>query len=81
MLHTILYSYSCTAHRLEELRFKGLLCPHSLLAKWEPVSTTEMEGGLFTIVLNMGLLEMPQILDYWSTLWTSDVPFFKDDDS
>ena len=36
----------------------------------------EMEG-FFAIVLNMGLLEMPQIQDYWSTSWISDVSFFK----
>ena len=39
---------------------------HSALAQWEPVSPSEMEGFL-GIVLNMGLVDMPEIQDYWST--------------
>ena len=31
-----------------------------------------MEGFL----QNMGLIDMPNIQDYWSTAWTVQVPFF-----
>ena len=34
-----------------------------------------MEGFL-GIVLNMGLIDMPELKDYWSVAWTSQVPFF-----
>ena len=33
-------------------------------------------SGFFSIILNMGLVEMPHLQDYWSTSWVSEVPFF-----
>ena len=36
---------------------------------------TEMEGFL-GIILNMGLIDMPELQDYWSSSWSSHVPFF-----
>ena len=53
----------------------GLLQPHSLQAKWEPVTTPEIDGFL-AIILNMGLSELPHIQDYWTMSWISEVPFF-----
>ena len=32
--------------------------------------------GFFAIILNMGLIDVPNIQDYWSTAWTNQVPFF-----
>ena len=32
--------------------------------------------GFFGMVLNMGLIDMPEIQDYWSTAWSCQVPFF-----
>ena len=32
--------------------------------------------GLLAIILNMGLIEMPNLQDYWSTSWVTQVPFF-----
>ena len=32
--------------------------------------------GFLAIVLNMGLLQQPEIEDYWSTAWSNNVPFF-----
>ena len=34
-----------------------------------------MEGFL-SIILNMGLMDMPQLQDYWSVSWITQVPFF-----
>ena len=70
-----MYCYRYAANRVEELRSKGLLRPRSHIAKWEPVTATEMEGFL-AIIVNMGLISMPQIQDYWSTSWTCQLPFF-----
>ena len=32
--------------------------------------------GFLAIILNMGLIELPQIEDYWKTSWVTEVPFF-----
>jgi hypothetical protein len=32
--------------------------------------------GFLAIILNMGLIELPHIQDYWTTSWISEVPFF-----
>lgn len=74
--HPNTYSlYRYASARVESLREQGLLRPHSALAKWEPVTPSEMEG-FFGIVLNMGLIDMPELQDYWSTHWITHVPFF-----
>ena len=52
-----------------------LLRPSSMLHKWYPVTDTEMEGFI-SIILNMGLIQMPEIENYWSTSWLNEVPFF-----
>ena len=33
-------------------------------------------NAFLAIILNMGLIELPNIHDYWSTSWVSEVPFF-----
>lgn len=57
------------------MRSQNILRPRSRFHAWHPVSETEMEGFL-AIILNMGLIEMPEIENYWSTSWLSEVPFF-----
>ena len=32
--------------------------------------------GLLAVILNMGLIVLPTLQDYWSTAWTTQVPFF-----
>ena len=63
------------SHKHVFISEEGLLRPHSALAQWEAVSPSEMEGFL-GIILNMGLVDMPEIQDYWSTNWITHVPFF-----
>jgi len=36
---------------------------------------TELEGFL-AIVINMGIISVPAIEDYWKTSWVAEVPFF-----
>jgi len=38
-------------------------------------SYSEMEGFL-AVVINMGLIQLPEIESYWSTNWITTVPFF-----
>ena len=32
--------------------------------------------GFLTVILNMGLIHVPEIEDYWKTCWTSEIGFF-----
>ena len=29
------------------------------------------------VIINMGLIQLPEIEAYWSTSWTGDIPFFR----
>ena len=48
---------------------------HSRLKKWTPVTTTEMYGFL-AVIMNMGIINVPDLASYWSTSWTTSIPFF-----
>ena len=39
------------------------------------MSISEMEGFL-AVVMNMGVIQVPDITSYWSTNWLSAIPFF-----
>ena len=43
--------------------------------KWHPTNPNEMKGFL-AIIFNMGLVNLPQIEDYWKRSWLIEVPFF-----
>ena len=74
--NSILHSfYSYASERIEKLRAEGKLGPRSRLLKWTPVTITELEGFL-AIVINMGIVSVPAVEDYWKTSWISEVPFF-----
>ena len=32
--------------------------------------------GFIAIIINMGLIQLPNIEAYWSTSWTGEIPFF-----
>lgn len=61
--------------KISELREQNLLSSHSRLKKWTPLTVTEMYG-LLSLVLNMGIINVPELASYWSTSWTSHIPFF-----
>ena len=67
--------YSYASERIEKLRAEGKLGPRRCLLKWTPVTITELEGFL-AIVINMGIVSVPAVEDYWKTSWISEVPFF-----
>ena len=57
------------------MRVSGHLTPSSRFANWKPISVGEMEG--FTaVIINTGLIQLPEIEAYWSTKWTGEIPFF-----
>ena len=51
------------------------LTPQSRFTDWKPVTMTEMEG-FFGVIINMGLIQLPNLEAYWSTSWTGRIPFF-----
>ena len=67
--------YRYASDTIQSLASSNRLRPRSIFHKWQPVTVAEMEGFL-AIILNMGLINLPNIQDYWSTAWTSQVPFF-----
>ena len=63
------------AERILKLEAEGKLTPRSRFAKWKPVTISDLHGFL-AIILNMGLIHLPELEDYWRTSWTCAIPFF-----
>ena len=49
---------------------------HSRYKKWKPVTTNEMKAFV-GVILNMGIIQLQNLQDYWSTNPTSSIPFFR----
>ena len=47
-----------------------------LYRNWRPVTRAEMKGFL-VIILNMGIIQLGDLKDYWSTDNTTNLPFFR----
>jgi len=69
------YFYSYASQRIEKLRAEGKLRPRSRLLKWTAITITKLQGFL-AIVINMGIISVPAMEDYWKTSWIAEVPFF-----
>ena len=61
------------ASRIEALREANQLKPKSRFASWKPVDMVEMRA-FFSIILNMGLIEVLTLEGYWSTSWECEIP-------
>ena len=48
----------------------------SLYRNWKPVTVEEMKGFV-AVVLNMGIVQLTNLKDYWSTDDTTNFPFFR----
>ena len=59
---------------IRELEASGKLTQRSRFAKWCPITVYELYGFL-AIILNMGLIVLPELEDYWKTSWVSEVSF------
>ena len=51
------------------------LAPRSRLANWKDVDVAEMKAFI-GLILNMGMIRVPTLQDYWSTDITTHIPFF-----
>ena len=67
--------YRYAAERIEKLESANQLTRKSRYANWKPVTPMEMEGFL-AIIVNMGLIQLPDIESYWNTSWVGHIPFF-----
>ena len=52
------------------------LTDRSLYKNWRPVTREEMLGFI-AVILNMGIIQMNNLKDYWSTDETTNLPFFR----
>ena len=48
----------------------------SLYRNWKPVTVEEMKGFI-AVILNMGIVQLNNLKDYWSTDETTNFPFFR----
>ena len=51
--------------------------PRSRFHKWKPVTRCELLSFL-ALILNMGIIQLPDIESYWKTSWVCQVQFFRD---
>ncbi|CAI8020863.1 PiggyBac transposable element-derived protein 4 [Geodia barretti] len=63
------------SEKISKLQAQGNLRQKSRFRKWTPLTIEEFHGFL-AIVLNMGIIKVPEIEDYWKTSWVSQIPFF-----
>ena len=49
---------------------------HGLYRNWRPVMKEEIKGFI-AVVLNMGIIQLGDLKDYWSTEDTNNLPFFR----
>ena len=63
------------AERIDQLQSDNRLTSQSRYANWKPVSSEEMEG-LFAVIINMGVMQLPEIELHRSSKWVGEIPFF-----
>jgi hypothetical protein len=56
-----------------ELQFS----PGPIWSRWPDMSVPEVKAFLVQII-NLGLIPLPDIKDYWSSEWTTQIKFFGD---
>ena len=63
--------------KIEKLRQAGRLSRGSRWHKWKPVSIEEMRA-VMAIIINMGIMSIPDLEAYWKTSWECFIPFYHD---
>ena len=74
-LHIQFCSYAET--KISTLEREGNLGPRSRFRKWKPLSRFELWGFL-ALIVNMGIIHLPDIESYWKTSWVCQIKFFRD---
>ena len=64
-------------HKISELRRTGKLTRDSRWHRWKPVTMQEMRA-VMAIIINMGIMNIPDLEAYWKTSWECYIPFFHD---
>ena len=62
---------------IDEKDRTGKLTPGSRWRKWKEVTASEMKVVL-AVIINMGVIHVPEVEDYWKTSWESYIPSFHD---
>ena len=75
IIHRIFVLYRYAEEKINTLEAQEKLTRHSRLAKWTAVTLSELLGFI-AIILNMGLVHVPELEDYWKVSWVSEIPFF-----
>ena len=63
--------------KIQKLRQTGRLSRGSRWHKWKPVTVQEMKA-VMAIIINMGIMSIPDMEAYWKTSWECYIPFFHD---
>ena len=61
--------------RIQKLEEAGRLTRHGRFTNWKDLTVPQFCGFL-SIILNMGIIQLPEIEDYWKSNWISEIPFF-----
>ena len=69
------YIVDQTNNYAEEKLHETTLGPRSLFRNWQIVTVTEMKAFI-AIIINMGLVQMQDMKDYWSRHETTNIQFF-----
>ena len=75
VIHRIFVSHRYAEGKISTLEAQGKLRRRSRLAKWTAVTLSELLGFI-AIILNMGLIHVPELEDYWRVSWVSEIPCF-----
>lgn len=73
----LMISILTETNRYANEKIKRVLSPKSTWHKWTDVTLTEMKAFL-GMIINMGLVNLPDLKDYWSSEWVTQVKFFGD---
>jgi hypothetical protein len=73
LLNNVVETNSYARQNILELQ----LSPRYIWSRWSDVSVPEMKAFL-GLVINMGLMPLPDIKDYWSSEWITQIKFFGD---
>jgi hypothetical protein len=73
LYNTVIETNRYARNKILELQ----LSSRSIWSMWFDVSVPEMKAFL-CLIINMGLMPLPDIKDYWSSEWITQIKFFCD---
>ena len=63
--------------RIDEMSRNGKLKEKSRWRRWKDTTLDKLKKVL-AVVVNMGIIQVPELEMYWKTAWESNIPFFHD---